>query len=85
MAVNVQSIIPLIIIKCIALMGMAKGNQIKTFSNVIGKKPNSIIRPLPNITSRNIMKVNIMYVVGELTAKERVINRFPRIKIKIMK
>jgi|TARA_Y100001947_G_C10329033_1_gene299875 hypothetical protein len=83
--VNVHSIIPVIRMKCSALIGMARGNQINIFSNVIGKNPNSIIKPLPNITKKNMMNVNIMYVVGVLTAIERVINILPKITINNIK
>jgi|TARA_B100000949_G_scaffold234813_1_gene255130 hypothetical protein len=83
--VNVHSIIPVTRMKRNARTGIDKGNQINTFSNVMGKNPNSMIKPLPNITKKNMMNANIMYVVGELTVTERVINIFPRITVNSIK
>ena len=83
--VNVHSIIPVNRMKRNARAGIDKGNQTNTFSNVMGKNPNSIINPLPNITKKNIMNANIMYVVGELTVTERVINIFPKMIVNSIK
>ena len=54
------------------------GCHCKNVSIPVGKKPNSIIKPLPNNIKMEVIKVIIENVVTALTSNPILINKFPR-------